>query len=223
MENRIVEIAQKKARHRSTKSLHAMSGAGGQKAMFAGPPGHSPPGGRFPPDIRLEKRPAGITTLAFVLAAPAPEIDAPPPKRGKAPAKRKATTRARNPATKQAPEKKVGAKAKAAKRPKGANKQGLVQDLSPPFIPAEMTTPAPTPDVATPLPRARAVAVYRKNGLFDVIGYWLRSGWSGLTTGFRLPRKAAPKPAPKARTVAQLIAENEALKREVARLRAGRA
>jgi len=85
---------------------------------------------------------------------------------------------------------------------------------------AEMTSPVAQPvsmpDDRTPLPRARAVAVYRKNNLLDVVGYWMRTRMSDITKLFA-PRPKARKRVPK---MADLIAENTALRQEIARLRA---
>lgn len=247
MENRSIEIAQRKARHRSGKSFHVKSGPpghlrGGSGPMFFGPPDPPVSGIRFPPDIRPERRAAATSTIAFVLAAPPPVIEAPPqkarapekgepPRKAKAPPKRKATARTKKLRTKaKAP--KIAApppKSKSGTRPK--TKTPAIQaapappapvtpvpDLEPPFIPPERTPASPMADTtphsrATPVPRARAIAVYRKNGLLDLIGYWLRSGWSGVTAHFRRPRK------PDVPSAAQLLAENDALRRELARLR----
>ncbi len=234
MENRIIEIAQKKARHRSGKSFHATTAAGGRgpnraEPMFFAPPDARASGIRFPPDIRPEKRAVGTTTLAFVLAAPAVEGEAPSPGKAKAAPKRKAAakvkrSRARPKGTKAAAKVVPKAKAKAAAKVSAA-KTGAppppaavspVPDLEPPFI--------PTPVAAqTPLPRAQSVALYRKNGLLDVIGYWLRSGWAGLARSFKgaqRPPQTGQGASPLRRTsVAQLLAENAALRKEVARLR----
>jgi hypothetical protein len=76
--------------------------------------------------------------------------------------------------------------------------------------------PVTMPDDRTPLPRAKAVAVYRKNGLLDVVGYWMRTRMADLAKLFA-PRPKTRKRVPK---MADLIAENTALRQEIARLRA---
>lgn len=227
MENRIIEIAQKKARHQTGKSFHTASAAGGRgpnraEAMFFAPPDARASGIRFPPDIRPEKRAVGTTTLAFVLAAPAVEEKAPSPRKAKTTPKRKAAAKVKRSrarpkgtkaAAKSAPKAKAAAKTAAPPPPAAMTP---VPDLEPPFIP----TPV---QAQTPLPRAQSVALYRKNGLLDVIGYWLRSGWAGLARSFKVARRspqtgqgASP---PRRTSVAQLLAENAALRKEVARLR----
>lgn len=224
MENRIVEIAQKKARHRSGKAFHTNAPGKSVPMFFTQGQPQTPPA-RFPTDIRPERRSLGAeTSLAFVLAAPvvAPtesEGEAQPKKRRASP-KRKRSANATRPRTK--PMKTAAAKPVRAKKVAAEKPVTLVADLAPPVIPMPvMPTPAPrTEDPARPLPRARAVAVYRKTGLFDVIGYWLRSSWTGLASGLRSRTQPQPKSKPKPRKVAQLLAENDMLRREIARLRA---
>lgn len=232
MENRIIEIAQKKARHQTGKSFHSASAAGGRgpnraEAMFFAPPDARASGIRFPPDIRPEKRAVGTTTLAFVLAAPAVEEKAPSPRKAKTTPKRKAAAKVKRSrarprgtkaAAKSAPKAKAAAKVSAAMTgaPPPPAAVTPVPDLEPPFIP----TPV---EVRTALPRAQSVALYRKNGLLDVIGYWLRSGWAGLARSFKVarssPQTGQGASPPRRTSVAQLLAENAALRNEVARLR----
>lgn len=228
MENRIVEIAQKKARHRSGKAFHTNAPGRSAPMFFTQGQPQTPPA-RFPTDIRPERRPLGAeTSLAFVLAAP---VVAPTetegvaqPKKRRASPKRKRSAKATRPRAK--PLKTAAAKSACAKTAAADRPVTLVADLTPPVIPTPvMLTPVPgAEDPATPLPRARAVAVYRKTGLFDVIGYWLRSSWTGLASGLRArpqsQSQSQSKPKPKPRKVAQLLAENDMLRREVARLRA---
>lgn len=243
MENRGIEIAQKKARDYSAKVQQAgkrhQPGKGHQAGfgaanspMFFEPPDRQAPPARFPSDIRPERRPIMTpSTLAFALAVP--EVAAPlsdgiaPPVRGKAKPvkarkKRRAAPKTARPRSKAKTARavaKVAAKGSATKAARPAEKEAarpatLVADVTPPVVP---TATAPGVEQSTaPLPRARAVAVYRKNGLLDVIGYWLRSGWSGLAAPFHRRRT----PSPKAPPVAQILAENAALRKEVARLRA---
>ncbi len=231
MENRIVEIAQKKARHRSGKAFHTNAPGKSVPMFFTQGQPQTPPA-RFPTDIRPERRLVGAEiSLAFVLAAPAvapteTEGLARPKKRRASP-KRKRSAKATRPRARAKPLKTAAAKPVRAKTAAADKPVTLVADLAPPVIPTPviptpvMPTPAPrTEDPATPLPRARAVAVYRKTGLFDVIGYWLRSSWTGLASGLRSRTQPQPKSKPKPRKVAQLLAENDMLRREVARLRA---
>lgn len=224
MENRIVEIAQKKARHRSGKAFHTNAPGKSAPMFFTQGEPQTPPA-RFPTDIRPERRPLGAeTSLAFVLAAP---VVAPTeaegvaqPKKRRAPAKRKRSAKTTRPRAK--PLKTAAAKPARANKATADKPVTLVADLAPPVIPTPVMPPsaARAEDPAMPLPRARAVAVYRKTGLFDVIGYWLRSSWTGLASGLSARPQPKPKAKPKPRKVAQLLAENDMLRREVARLRA---
>lgn len=249
MENRIIEIARKKARHQAGRADHIRGRkAGGHASIFFSSAGPPPPQARFPDDIGPERRSiTTASTLAFVLATPL----APTPaevreaERQKAPSRE--TVRTSKPrksrkgatkATKLRPAAKASANAKKAVQPAKAARnrpEGLVADLAPPVIPSasqgasNRAMPAPVAhaqvaeQVSTPLPRARAVAVYRKIGLLDVVGYWVRSGWVGLARSFRGAPTApqqAPQSSVKRRTsVAQLLAENAALRKEVDRLR----
>lgn len=245
MENRGIEIAQKKARHRAGKSHQAGAGPGGRpeaggragRPIFFQPNGAGVPQARFPSDIRPERRAIDTaSTLAFVLAAPvqnaaAADAVAEPartrpkakPVKAKPRRKRKAAPQA---AARTRAQPRTAQPAKSAKV-RAAPPVTLVADLTPPVLPSlDRAASGPVADLPVaaqaqlPLPRARAVAVYRKNGLLDVIGYWLRSGWAGVARSFMVRTAPAKTIPPRKASVAQLLAENVALRKEVARLRA---
>ena len=83
-------------------------------------------------------------------------------------------------------------------------------------------TPSPPPtnllqnQPETPLPRAQAVTIYRKNGLLDLLGYWMRRRATDIAKLLK-PRPKRVKVPPH---FAQILAENASLRKEIDRLRA---
>lgn len=236
MENRSVEIARKKAQKQTGKSRQAdWKSRDTNPAFFVRADATRPP--TFPADIlpdRSWSSPDPVSTLIIpvalraVTATPVVRKSASPAAKSKA--KSKAKTAAKPALAKSASTKAVARKprvakprAKATPLPKTAPRKPLSATLIPQPM-AETPMIAPSRPVADPiplhpprpLPRARSVTVYRKNGVVDVLGYWMRSRVSDLLKLFS-PRPKLARPAPK---MADLIAENTALRQEIARLRA---
>jgi hypothetical protein len=245
MENRIVEISRKKARNRVGKKFHAdLNAKGSDPAFFARKGVYDPP--RFPLDINPERRGFSPDSSSLHIISVAntetrlrrPDLPLPaaiPPKPAKTVAKRKsAAKKAQTPRVKAKADKKVSQKkprvANMSRAPRAAKSQPnapvpavetmpplpCTHDIAAPLH--ERTTPAaaavPVQPV-TPLPRANSVTLYRKNNMFNVLGYWLRTQISDISKLFA-PR---PKRVRKAPAVAQVLAENAALRKEIARLR----
>lgn len=242
MENRIVEIARKKAQKNTGKSRQAdWKSRDTNPAFFTRADATLPP--TFPPDIKLERRtlPTDSGTALIIplpLRAVTPSAIALKPAKPAAKSKKTRTgaksksVSAKPRVAKPAVQKKTARKA-APRKPRAkktdelrAGAEPLLMAITPPAtamaapVFAEMAIavakPAAMPDDRTPLPRARAVAVYRKNNLLDVVGYWMRTRMSDLAKLFA-PRPKTRKRVPK---MAELIAENTALRQEIARLRA---
>ena len=242
MENRIVEIARKKAQKNTGKSRQAdWKSRDTNPAFFVRADAIRPP--TFPPDIKLERRSLPTdsgTALIIPLPLRAVTSSAIALKPAKPASKSKKTRTATNSKStaakprvaKPAVHKKTAKKA-APRNPRAkktdelrAGAEPLVMAITPPATAiaapavADMALPLPQPvampDDRTPLPRARAVAVYRKNNLLDVVGYWMRTRVSDIAKLFA-PRPKTRKRVPK---MADLIAENTALRQEIARLRA---
>lgn len=242
MENRIVEIARKKAQKNTGKSRQAdWKSRGANPAFFVRPDNVLPP--QFPPDIKLERRGLIIDPNSTLIIPPPlravtpaaislkPAKPAAKPKKARAAAKSKSVSakpRVAKPAVQKKTVKKAAPRKPRAKKTDElrAGAEPLVMAITPPAtamaapVVAEMASPVAQPvsmpDDRTPLPRARAVAVYRKNNLLDVVGYWMRTRMSDITKLFA-PRAKTGKRLPK---MAELIAENAALRQEIARLRA---
>jgi len=246
MENRIVEIARKKAQKNTGKSRQAdWKSRDTNPAFFVRADAIRPP--TFPPDIKLERRtlptdsgtaliiPLPLRAVTPSAIALKPAKPAAKPKKARAAAKSKSVSakpRVAKPAVQKKTVKKAAPRKPRAKKTDElrAGAEPLVMAITPPAtamaapVVAEMTSPVAgpvaqpvsMPDDRTPLPRARAVAVYRKNNLLDVVGYWMRTRMSDITKLFA-PRPKARKRVPK---MADLIAENTALRQEIARLRA---
>ena len=163
----------------------------------------------FPADINVLPRASAIETVNFIIATPAPRARTKRPvsksKKNadlkKTTAKRtRARTSARQPV--QRPKQTVAARAPAV-------------PVSAPRDPVVQTALTRQFDRVTPLPRAAAVTLHRKQSLLDMISYWMRQRTASLS---RLLARPAPKKAP---TKAQrLAAENAALRAELAELRA---
>ncbi|WP_373476040.1 hypothetical protein [Sphingorhabdus sp.] len=234
MENRSVEISRKKAQKQTGKSRQAdWKSRDTNPAFFVRADTARPP--TFPADILPDQRwlsPDLASTLIIPVALRA--VTAEPvllkSTSRAAKAKPKAKKAAKPALAKSASTKPVARKARVAKPrvkatplPKTAARKPLSAALTPqpitdttvivPIRPVADTIPSHTP---TPLPRARSVTVYRKNGVVDILGYWMRSRVSDLLKLFS-PRPKSARPAPK---MADLIAENTALRQEIARLRA---
>lgn len=247
MENRIVEIARKKAQKNTGKSRQAdWKSRDTNPAFFVRTDAIRPP--TFPPDIKLERRtlPTDSGTALIIplpLRAVTPSAIALKPAKPASKSKKKTRTATKSKSTAAKPRvakpavHKKAAKKAAPRKPRAkktdelrAGAEPLVMAITPPATAiaapavAEMAMPvagpvaAPVtmPDDRTPLPRAKAVAVYRKNGLLDVVGYWMRTRMADLAKLFA-PRPKTRKRVPK---MADLIAENTALRQEIARLRA---
>lgn len=246
MENRIVEIARKKAQKNTGKSRQAdWKSRDTNPAFFVRADAIRPP--TFPPDIKLERRtlptdsgtaliiPLPLRAVTPSAIALKPAKPAAKPKKARAAAKSKSVSakpRVAKPAVQKKTVKKAAPRKPRAKKTDElrAGAEPLVMAITPPAtamaapVVAEMASPVASPvaqpvsmpDDRTPLPRARAVAVYRKNNLLDVVGYWMRTRMSDITKLFA-PRPKARKRVPK---MADLIAENTALRQEIARLRA---
>ena len=238
MENRVVEIARKKAQKNMGKSRQAdWKSRDTNPAFFVRADNVLPP--IFPPDIKLERRtlpkePGTALIIPLPLRAATPSaIPLKPAKRTAKAKKARTGAKAKSSSAKPRvakPELRANTvKKPAARRPRAKKSDehcaGLeipVMVATPPATslaaPAVAETPAPqfAPHATTPLPRARAVAVYRKNGPLDVIGYWMRTRLSDVVKLFA-PRPKKGKRVPK---MADLIAENTALRQEIARLRA---
>lgn len=243
MENRSVEIARKKAQKQTGKSRQAdWKSRDTNPAFFVRADNVLPP--TFPVDILPDRRwstPDPASTLIIpvalraVTASPVVLKSASPAAKAKAKSKPKAKKAAKPALAKSASTKAVARKprvakprAKATPLPKTAPQKPLSAALIPqpmadtPVIVPSRPVADPIPlHPPTPLPRARSVTVYRKNGVVDILGYWMRSRVSDLLKLFSpRPKKDRPKtgrPAPK---MADLIAENTALRQEIARLRA---
>jgi hypothetical protein len=242
MENRIVEIARKKAQKNTGKSRQAdWKSRDTNPAFFVRADAIRPP--TFPPDIKLERRtlptdsgtaliiPLPLRAVTPSAIALKPAKPAAKPKKARAAAKSKSVSakpRVAKPAVQKKTVKKAAPRKPRAKKTDElrAGAEPLVMAITPPAtamaapVVAETASPVAQPvsmpDDRTPLPRARAVAVYRKNNLLDVVGYWMRTRMSDITKLFA-PRPKARKRVPK---MADLIAENTALRQEIARLRA---
>lgn len=246
MENRIVEIARKKAQKNTGKSRQAdWKSRDTNPAFFVRADAICPP--TFPPDIKLERRtlptdsgtaliiPLPLRAVTPSAIALKPAKSAAKPKKARTAAKSKSVSakpRVAKPAVQKKTVKKAAPRKPRAKKTDKlrAGAEPLVMAITPPAtamaapVVAEMASPVAgpvaqpvsMPDDRTPLPRARAVAVYRKNNLLDVVGYWMRTRMSDITKLFA-PRPKARKRVPK---MADLIAENTALRQEIARLRA---
>ena len=242
MENRIVEIARKKAQKNTGKGRQAdWKSRDTNPAFFVRADAIRPP--TFPPDIKLERRslptdsgtaliiPLPLRAVTSSAIALKPAKPASKSKKTRTAAKSKSTA-AKPRVAKPAVHKKTAKKA-APRKPRAkktdelrAGAEPLVMAITPPATAiaapavADMALPLPQPvampDDRTPLPRARAVAVYRKNNLLDVVGYWMRTRVSDIAKLFA-PRPKTRKRVPK---MADLIAENTALRQEIARLRA---
>ncbi|MVZ96329.1 hypothetical protein EUU23_01265 [Sphingorhabdus sp. IMCC26285] len=234
MENRIVEIARKKAQKNTGKSRQAdWKGRDTNPAFFVRTDAIRPP--TFPPDIKLERRnliidsgnaliiPLPLRAVTPAALALKPAKPASKPKKARTAAKSKSTT-AKPRVAKPADQKKTARKA-APRKPRAkkiddvrAGAGSLATAIAPPatVMAAPAVAEMAMPDDRTPLPRARAVAVYRKNNVLDIVGYWMRTRMADLAKLFA-PRPETPKHVPK---MADLIAENTALRQEIARLRA---
>ena len=239
MENRNVEIARKKARNLRGNNHQALwAQKNTNSAFFARSDHHTPP--TFPPDIKPERRKLSVDmssvliiadNLPKLLTAPKPDTKARSTK--KPGTKRKATaTKTRNSATRTKISKKQSAKTPRAKKaakhiavaepqvlhaetgvPKSTtvlNAQTAAQTPSPP--PTKLLQNEPEP----PLPRAQAVTIYRKNGLLDLLGYWMRRRATDIAKLLK-PRPKRVKVPPH---FAQILAENASLRKEIDRLRA---
>ena len=232
MDNRSVEIARKKAQKHSGKGRHAdWKGQDSNPAFFVRAVPAIPP--IFPPDIMPERRsPSPDPAAALIIPVALRAVSASPVVRKSASPAAKAEPAAKpNAKTKKAASTKAVARkprvakprAKAAPLPKAAVRKPRSAAKIPrptadtPVIVQSHPVADPIPSCPpTPLPRARSVTVYRKNGVVDVLGYWMRSRVSDLLKLFS-PRPKLARPAPK---MADLIAENTALRQEIARLRA---
>ena len=82
--------------------------------------------------------------------------------------------------------------------------------------PSSLSTNLLHHELVTPLPRAQAVTIYRKNGLFDLLGYWMRRRATDIAKLLK-PRPKRVKVPPH---FAQILAENAALRKEIEQLRA---
>lgn len=245
MENRIVEISRKKARNRVGKKFHAdLNAKGSDPAFFARKGVFDPP--RFPLDINPESRGFSPDSSSLHIISVAntetrlrrPDLPLPAaitPKPAKTVAKRKsAAKKAQTPRVKVKADKKVSQKkprvANMSRAPRAAKSQPNVpvpavettpplpctHDIAAPLHERTTTAAAAVPvQPVTPLPRANSVTLYRKNNMFNVLGYWLRTQISDISKSFA----PWPKRVRKTPTVAQVLAENAALRKEIARLR----
>ena len=225
------------------KKFHAdLNAKGSDPAFFARKGVCDPP--RFPLDINPKSRGFSPDSSSLHIISVAntktrlrrPDLPLPAaitPKPAKTMAKRKsAAKKAQTPRVKAKADKKVSQKkprvANIPRAPRAAKSQPNVPvpavETTPPMpcthdIAArlhERTTPAAVPvQPVTPLPRANSVTLYRKNNMFNVLGYWLRTQISDISK-LLAPR---PKRVRKTPTVAQVLAENAALRKEIARLR----
>lgn len=222
MENRIIEIARKKTQKQTGKrEQQSWKNREASPAFFGRSEGSQPP--KFPPDIKPERRSVSISSnSALIISLPLRAVASTPValKTVKSRTRSKAKT-----AQKSTPPKprvaKPDVKAKTVRKPatrkprvrKSPEKPAVLDVLNVAIPPAvEVVAEQPT----APLPRARSVAVYRKNGMLDILGYWMRTRVSDI---FKLlkPRPKMGKQVPK---IGDLIAENTALRQEIARLRA---
>lgn len=183
----------------------------------------------FPPDVTVPP-PTGASITEVPLpaktakAAPkkaAKKVQKKAPKVAKAPRRKKAS--AKKPARKKeaAPAPKVKASpAKAAakaRKPRTRRPAAIPADLSPPSDTAITLPPQAEPLVLAatePLARSASPATWRKQGLADAIGYWLRhtTRRAGAKLGFARFRSSR-------REIDMLKAENEELRRQLDRLR----
>lgn len=236
MENRNVEIARKKARNLRGNNHQALwAQKNTNSAFFIRSDHHTPP--TFPPDIKPERRKLSVDmssvmivadNLPKLLAVPTPDVKARSPK--KPATKRKATATK----TRKSVAKTNISKKQSVKKPRVKKTIALTAAIDPqillaaPSIPAMPNAPtavqAPPSlstnpshhEMATPLPRAQTVTIYRKNGLFNLLGYWMRRRASDIAKLLK-PRPKRVKAPPH---IAQILAENAALRKEIDRLRA---
>ena len=176
--------------------------------FFVNEPNQS--GAGFPADIKVTPRASLIETVNFIVPAPAvvvrPRIKQKQVKSKKTSAKR---TRARTDVRQPACRLKQTAAARTPAVPDSAPRGPVV-------------TPALTRQVdrVTPLPRAAAVTLHRKQSLIDIISYWLRQRSTGVSRFLARPLGATKTRRKVPSKAERLVAENAALRAELAQLRA---
>ncbi len=232
MENRNIEIARKKARNLRSNNHQALWAQKNTNSAFFTRSDHNTPP-TFPPDIKPARRKLSVDMSSVLIVADNLPKTLTVPKPGtKAHSAKKPGTKRKAATTKTIISKKQSAKKPRAKK---AAKHIAVAELQ--ILHAESgvqasatvlnaqtaaQTPSPPPtnllpnEPEAPLPRAQAVTVYRKNGLFDVLGYWMRRRATDIAKLLK-PRPKRVKVPPH---LAQIMAENAALRKEIDRLRA---
>lgn len=164
----------------------------------------------FPAEVQPVSRPSSIENANFIMPAP---VVAPRPRAKTVKAKSKKTpakrTRARTSVRKPAQRPKQTAAARAPAVPVTTPQEPVVR----PALTRQF-------DRVTPLPRAAAVTLHRKQSFLDVIGFWLRQRSSGLYRFLASPFFSAKTPKKPRTKTDRLAAENAALRAELARLRA---
>jgi len=185
----------------------------------------------LPPDISIPP-PMGVPIVSLSLlpivqaeaeaALLAPPAESPPKPRQKAkpkgPAKRAAKPAARKRTRrKPAPRKAVKPKAVASRRPPAAAKIAEPPAIPLPDLSTPFAEPATAPAPLAPLPRKASLTHYRKGGLIEAIGFWLRTtarrAKAKLGASKVLARPA--EPAGGESTLEELKAENERLRRQL--------
>jgi hypothetical protein len=190
-----------------------------EKSAFFAPDSLVEPVG-FPADVLIARRPISSRLVTVVIPNPADQFAGLPGRAVRGKVKRPArppSAKSRKSVARrkkvQTPDRKsrTAPKATAAARPIAA----------PPahFAAAAAAPPSPVfrADRVAPLARAAAVTVYRKNSLVDILGFWLRR--SGATLTSYLSSTVARKR--RKTQVDSLVAENAALRAELARVCAG--
>lgn len=198
----------------------------------------------FPPDIVIPP-PGGTSAIPLIPAMlEAAEAEAglilrepePAAKPRKAAKRKPAAKRARKPAARKTAAPKKPARKPAARkaRPKAsasasARREAATEKLAAALAVKLAETPAiPLPDLSTPLarttaapvaplPRKASLAHYRKGGLIEAIGFWLRSAGRRFKAKLGASKALAEtaKPVSPERQIEELKAENERLRRQL--------
>ncbi len=94
----------------------------------------------------------------------------------------------------------------------------IAEPLTAPARPAEVRSPqSPPPEPLAPLPRKASLAHYRKGGLIEAIGFWLRTATrrAKAKLGASKVLSQSVEPANEASELAELKEENERLRRQL--------
>lgn len=179
----------------------------------------------FPPDISIPP-PLGAAIVAIpLLPVPEPLVEQAPAMPKRAAQRKTAARRTRKPAAKKKPRKAAATKPRKAATARRAAKPKEVPPPRPAepeqlsVAPALPASPQPLPPPLAPLPRRNAPVPYRKGGLAEAIGYWLRTVARSARGSFRA-RPVAPAANEAEAELARLRCENESLRRQLEALTA---